>query len=275
MTPVSAPRRRRHEEVGRGPIIGSVLIHCLAIGLAWWTTAIERDVPNFIVYEIELVSPPAAELGDPNPPPPEELVIETPEEVFPEPQEEEEPPVIEDDPPPREDPKPEEMVAPPEPDEEDPAPATSPDPDPEVETPGEDLNVRMEGVRRDYPEYYNNIIRQMQRCFRWRGADVYSASIYFVINRDGTVSGIDVLVSSKNTPFDIEAMGAAECAGNRGRLGPLPEELPFEQLPVRFEFGPKSGQDDKDIEEAMVEDDGATGLSRRLGARYDGPRTTT
>lgn len=252
-----------------------MLIHCLAIGLAWWTTAIERDVPNFIVYEIELVSPPAAELGDPNPPPPEELVIETPEEVFPEPQEEEPPPVIEDDPPPREDPKPEEMAAPPEPEEEDPAPATSPDPDPEVETPGEDLNVRMEGVRRDYPEYYNNIIRQMQRCFRWRGADVYSASVYFVINRDGTVSGIDVLVSSKNTPFDIEAMGAAECAGNRGRLGPLPEELPFEQLPVRFEFGPKSGQDDKDIEEAMVEDDGATGMSRRFGARYDGPRTTT
>ena len=254
MTPVATPRRRRHEQVGKGPIVGSVLIHCMAISLAWWTSAIEREMPNFVVHEIQLVSPPAAELGDPTPSPPEELVIETPEEVVPEPEEEEPPPAIEDDPPPREDPKPEEIAAPPEP-EDDPEPAASPDPDPDVETAGEDLNVRMEGLRRDYPVYYENIIRQMQRCFRWRGSDVYSASIYFVINRDGTVSGIDVLESSKNTPFDIEAMGAAECAGNRGRLGPLPEELPYDQLRIRFDFGPRSGRGGTDLEEAMLEMD--------------------
>ena len=78
MTPVATPRRQRHEPVGKGPVVGSVLIHCVAIFLAWWMSAIEREIPNFIVYEIELVSPPAAELGDPTPPPPEELVIETP-----------------------------------------------------------------------------------------------------------------------------------------------------------------------------------------------------
>ncbi len=247
MTPVATPRRQRHERVGKGPVVGSVLIHCMAIFLAWWTSAMEREIPNFVVYEIELVSPPAAELGDPTPPPPEELVIETPEEVVPEPQEEEPPPSIEDDPPPPEDPKPEEVTAPPEP-EEDPTPATSPDPDPDVETPGEDLNVRMEGLRRDYPVYYENIIRQMQRCFRWRGADTYTASIFFIINRDGTVSGIDVLESSSHTPFDIEAMGAAECAGNRGRLGPFPDELPFDQLPIRFNFGPRSGRRGMDLD---------------------------
>ena len=248
MTPVATPRRRRHERVGKGPVAGSVLIHCMAIFLAWWTSAIEREVPNFIVYEIELVSPPAAELGDPTPPPPQELVVETPEEAAPEPQEEEPPPVIEEaDPPPREQPRPEEMAAPPEPDE-DPTPAMSPDPDPDVETPGEDLNVRMEGLRLDYPVYYENIIRQMQRCFRWRGSDDYRASIYFVINRDGSVSGIDVLESSGNTAFDIEAMGAAECAGSRARLGPLPEELPVNRLPIVFKFDPKSGRGGTDLE---------------------------
>ena len=241
-TPIATPRRLRHDPVGKGPVLGSALVHGLAIFLAWWTSAMGgREVPNFIVYEIELVSPPAAELGDPTPPPPEELVIETPEEVVPEPQEETLPPVVEDEPPAEEDPRPEEVTTPPEPDAVDPVPATSPDPDPDVETPGEDLNVRMEGVRRDYPEYYNNIIRQMRRCFRWRGADDLRASIYFIINRDGTVSGIDVLESSNNTPFDIEAMGAAECAGSRARLGPLPEDLPFDRLPVVFIFTPRIG----------------------------------
>mgnify|MGYP001162400768 CR=1 FL=1 len=119
---------------------------------------------------------------------------------------------------------------------------TSPNPDPEVETPGEDLNVRMEGIRRDYPEYYNNILRQMQRCFRWRGEDNLRARVYFVINRDGSVSEIDILESSRNIRFNIEAMGAAECVGSRGRLGPLPEALPFDQLPIVFYFEPRSGQ---------------------------------
>ena len=240
MTPVAMPRRQRHDPVGKGPVVGSVLIHGMAIVLAWWTSAMQRQVPEFVVYEIELVSPPAAELGDPSPPPPEELVIETPEEEVPEPEEETPEPVVEDEPPLEEAPKPEEVTAPPEPEDE-PTPATSPDPDPDVETPGEDLNVRMEGLRRDYPEYYNNIIRQIQRCFRWRGSDDYRATIYFVINRDGTVSDIDVLESSNNTPFDIEAMGAAECAGNPGRLGPLPEDLPVSRLPVVFKFDPKAG----------------------------------
>ena len=243
--PVAIPRRRRHEKVGKGPVLGSALVHIIAIFLAGWTSATEREAPDFVVYEIELVSPPAAELGDPTPPAPEELVIETPLEVVPEPQEETPPPAIEDEPAPREDPKPEKMTAPPEPEsEEDRASPTSPDPEPDVETPGEDLNVRMEGVRRDYPEYYNNIIRQMQRCFRWRGSDDFRATIYFVIDRDGTVSGIDVLESSNNTPFDIEAMGAAECAGSRGRLGPLPEDLPFDRLPVVFKIDPKGGRGD-------------------------------
>ena len=154
------------------------------------------------------------------------------------------PPVtVEDDTPAEGTPEPE-VTAPP-PDVEvvdDQGPVTSPDPDPDVETPGEDLNVRMAGIRRDYPEYYNNIIRQMQRCFRWRGEEDLRATVYFVIDRDGSVSEVDILESSRSIAFDIEAMGAAECAGSRNRLGPLPEALPFDRLPILFKFDPRAGR---------------------------------
>ena len=243
--PEATPRRQRHRTVGKGPVIGSAMVHTAAIFLAWWTSAATSEVPDFVVFEIELISPPAAELGEVTPPPPEELVIETPFDPVPEPQEETPPEVIEEEAPVEEPPQSEETAAPPdvEPVVDAIAP-TSPNPDPDVETPGEDLNVRMEGIRRDYPEYYNNILRQMQRCFRWRGQDDLRARVYFVINQDGSVSEVDILESSRNISFDIEAMGAAECAGSRDRLGPLPEALPFDRLPVVFYFEPRSGRGD-------------------------------
>ena len=241
--PEAVPRRRRRQAVGRGPVIGSAFVHTAAIFLAWWTSAVPREVPDFVVYEIELISPSAAELGERTAPPPEELVIERPTDPVPEPQEETPAVVVEEDTPPEEAPQPEETVAPPDVEPvEDPTPPTSPDPDPDVETPGEDLNVRMEGIRRDYPEYYNNILRQMQRCFRWRGEEDLRATVYFVIDRDGSVSEVDILESSQSIAFDIEAMGAAECAGSRNRLGPLPEALPFDRLPIRFYFEPRAAR---------------------------------
>jgi outer membrane biosynthesis protein TonB len=228
--------------VGKGPVIGSALVHAIALFLAWWTSTASDPLPDFVVYEIELISPAAAELGDPTPPPPEELVIETPFEPVPEPPEET-PAVVEEETPDPEPPQPDEPVAPPDVEPlDDPGPATSPNPDPEVETPGEDLNVRMEGIRRDYPEYYNNILRQMARCFRWRGEEDLRATVYFVIDRDGSVSQVDIRESSGSIAFDIEAMGAAECAGSRGRLGPLPETLPFDRFPVVFYFEPRTGR---------------------------------
>jgi hypothetical protein len=236
----SSRRRRRRDKIGKGPVLGSVGMHFSAILLTWWASATAAVVPEFMVFEIELISPSAAELGEVTSAPPEELVIETPTEVVPEPEVEVPPPIVEEEAPPEEEPQPEETVSPPESEPvDDPEPARSPDPDPEVETPGEDLNVRMAGLRRDYPEYYNNIIRRMRGCFRWRGQEDLRATIYFVIARDGTVSGVDVLESSRNVPFDIEAMGAAECAGAQGRLGPLPETLPVDRMPIMFIFEPR------------------------------------
>ncbi len=82
----------------------------------------------------------------------------------------------------------------------------------------------------------------MERCFRWRGEGDLRARIYFVINRDGSVSDVDMLESSRSVAFDIAAMGAAECAGRPGRLGPLPEDLPFDRLQVTFYFERRSGR---------------------------------
>ena len=239
--PEAVRKRPRRRAVGRGPVIGSAFVHTAAIFLAWGTSAVPREVPDFVVYEIELISPAAAELGERTTPPPEELVIETPFDPTPEPQEETPPAIIEEEPPAEEPPQPEETPAPPDVEPVvDPVAPTSPDPDPDVETPGEDLNVRMEGIQRDYPEYYNNIIRQMQRCFRWRGEEDLRVTVYFVIDRDGSVSEVDILESSRSIAFDIEAMGAAECAGSRDRLGPLPEALPFDRLPILFKFDPRA-----------------------------------
>jgi len=244
--PEEAPRELRaaRRTVGKGPVLGSAFIHTVAIFLAWWMSAATPPVPDFIAFEIELISPAAAELGEQTPPPPEDLVIETPLDPVPEPLEEIAPTVVEEETPVEEPPVPEQTVTPPEVElVDDVVPPASPDPDPDVETPGEQLNVRMAGVQRDYPVYYNNILRQMARCFRWRGADDLRARVYFVINRDGTVSDVDLLEPSRSIAFDIEAMGAAECAGMPGRLGPLPDELPFERFPVVFYFEPRSGRD--------------------------------
>ncbi len=245
-TPRHQPRapRATRQTIGKGPVIGSAFVHTEAIFLAWWVSAAPTPVPDFIAFEIELISPPAAELGEPTMAPPEELVIERPTDPVPEPQEETPPPAIEEEAPVDEPPEPEATVAPPDVElVDEPEPPTSPNPDPDVETPGEDLNVRMEGIRRDYPEYYNNIIRQMQRCFQWRGEVGLRATVYFVINRDGSVSDVDILEQSTSIGFDIEAMGAAECAGSNNRLGALPEDLPFDQLPIVFKIDPRPVRD--------------------------------
>ena len=81
----------------------------------------------------------------------------------------------------------------------------------------------------------------MDRCFQtWRGGGNWRATIYFVINRDGSVSGVDIPEPSGNIAFDVQVMGAAECAGRPGKLGPLPEDLPYDQFGVVFWFEGRS-----------------------------------
>lgn len=232
---------RRGETFDRKALVGSILVHGVILVLAVWSSMSARPPLEFVTYQIEIVSPPSATQDEEPTPAQEELVVEQPEpEPPPEP---EETPTVETEKPPPKPPEPErppEREPPKEPEEK--KPPTSPDP-PE-ETPresGEDINVRLEGLRRDYPAYYNNIIMQIQRCFQWRGQGSWETTVYFVIRRDGSVTDLDFAKRSGNPTFDFSAMGAVECAGANARLGPLPEDLPFDVLPVQFSFRPQGG----------------------------------
>jgi hypothetical protein len=222
---------RRRERPGKKSFYASAGIHAGAIVLWAIAQMWDHQVPPFETIAITLVSPPPAqEAPDPQPVVEEEVVVETPEPV----QEEEPPPVVEEE---RREERPEPTPTPPPPD---PVPEEAGDPQPE-ELSGEDINVRMEGVRRDFPEYWGNIIRQIQRCFEYRGNQRLETSVIFFINRDGSVDGrtIDFHERSGNVNFDFAAMGAVECAG--GRFGPLPEDLGLDRLPILFTFTPRGG----------------------------------
>ena len=124
------------------------------------------------------------------------------------------------------------------------APAVTPEPSPTTRTDsGENINVRIEGLRRDYPAYYENIIRQINRCFisRWRQGGNWEAEVLFTIRKDGVASDLEFGKRSGNVSFDYEAMGAVDCAG-QGRFGPLPEDFPWEAVRIRFTFEPPSEQ---------------------------------
>jgi outer membrane biosynthesis protein TonB len=217
-------------------------LHLAILLFGWSSTLFAPEMMEFVTYEIELVSPPPARQAEEPAPAREELVVERPdpEPLPPEPEVEEIVPVEEPDPEPEPEPEPvEEPVeeVPPEVDEAPVVAATEEPVEEEPELSGEGLNVRIEGLRRDYPQYYNNIIRQIQRCFRWRDGGSWETTVFFYIDREGNAEGIEFVSRSGSTAFDFEAMGAVECAG-RGRFGPLPDDLPYDRFPVRFSFQP-------------------------------------
>jgi len=220
----------------------SLSIHVLAlVFLIWGVPALAPEPIVYQAIEIRVVSAPPA----PAPPPPEdetppapqeELVVETPEEPV---EEEEAPiPVEEEAPPPEPEETPPPEVEDPPPPAEDPVPVEAEES--VEEDGGQDINVRLEGLRRDYPAYYDNIIRQIERCFRPTDAANHVAVVRFMIREDGSVSDISIAERSGSFIFDLEAQGAIECAGTPGRLGPLPEGYSWDVLPVQFRFRPGS-----------------------------------
>ena len=157
----------------------------------------------------------------------EELIVERPEPEPPQPEEIVPIEEIESEP----EPEPEPEPAPPEPEPEpltEPdvvdAPATSAEPVPEAETSGEDLNVRLEGLRRDYPVYYENIIRQIQRCFatRWRQGGSWETMVVFTIGRDGIATDMEFGSQSGNVAFDYTGAGGGRRLCGAGQLRPAP-----------------------------------------------------
>ncbi len=220
-------------------------MHVLVLVLALWSSLQARPPLEFVTYQIDLVSPPPAVQAPEPEPPKQQLVIERPDPTPPEPEVEKPTPVVEEKPkpkPPEPKPQPKQPPRTEQPKEAEakkPA-ATTEKPSQDKKESGEGINVRLEGLRRDYPAYYENIIRQIHRCFRWNTGGNWETTVTFVIRRDGTVTGLDFVDKSGNAQFDFEALGAVECAG-KGRFGALPEELPYDQLPIQFKFKPSAG----------------------------------
>lgn len=231
----------------RFSLFASVVVHAAAFVLIFWANAQGRQPLQFVTYQIELVSPPPTVKAEEPRQAQDELVIEQPDPTPVEPTPEKPKPVVEEKPKPKPPPKPEPKQPPKEQpkkeaEEKKAAAVETPPEEPKKKESGEGINVRMEGLRRDYPAYYQNIITQINRCFRWTGSGRWETTVYFVIKRDGSVADLDFTQKSGNAEFDFEALGAVDCAG-KGRFGPLPEDLPYDQLPIQFKFQPRGGGD--------------------------------
>lgn len=219
----------------------SVGLHVVAFLFLWFGTSREAPAREFVTYEIELVSPAPPAPADEPEIATEELVVETPEPepLPPEPEDREEVvPVDEPDAPEPDTPSEPAAEQTSDPAEEE-VEAAAPDSplEEEVEEAGEGISVRLEGLRRDYPEYYENIILQIRRCFRWPQGGGWSTTVLFMIRRDGTAPDIEFVSRSGNVAFDFAAMGAVDCAG-KGRFGSFSDEMPFERIEVEFIFRP-------------------------------------
>jgi outer membrane biosynthesis protein TonB len=231
---------------GPRPVFLSTGLHALLVVGLWMGQELGTEPVEYVTYQMELIT--EAELADMSSAP-DEPEVETPNAPLPEPEPEPEPEPI---PEPEPEPEPELEPAPPEPEPE-PEPAP-PEPEPEIveqpTQPAENLDISrasteqmavvMQGLRQDYPQYYEDIVRQINRCFRWTGGGQrWTTIVRFEIQRDGTIPGssIQLYQRSGNGTFDIQAFGAVECAG-AGRLSPLPEDLPYDALPVQFTFSP-------------------------------------
>jgi outer membrane biosynthesis protein TonB len=110
--------------------------------------------------------------------------------------------------------------------------------DPRTRVGGEGLDVHIAGEAFPYPDYLENIIRQLNRYFRWNGAPTLETKIGFEIMRDGTVRNIRVLEKSGNFNFDLDAISAVESAGKSNAFGALPKGFVPDRLPVAFKFLP-------------------------------------
>ncbi len=101
-------------------------------------------------------------------------------------------------------------------------------------------NVRTEGIDFPFPGYLQNIVRQIRLNFSPSDHDVRIAEVFFLVRRDGTVSGFRFLQRSGSYAFDLECQGAVEAAAATKAFGPLPTGFFDDVLPVIFRFDPKT-----------------------------------
>ena len=224
--------RTKRRPLGKGALGVSITAHVAALAILFGVIPALDEPPVF--YEVVSVDMLAAAVE-----PEDRLIVETPEDPPPTPREEA--PAAEPDPEPE--PEPDTTETPPVLEETTPAeperPATTQAPD----DGRDEITRNVETFRRDYPGYFENITNQIQRCFRWEDSGRLEVVMTFRILKDGSVPDFEVEESSGDHAFDNAAMAAIECAGTPARMGPLPEDYPFEFLPVRFTITSRIGSE--------------------------------
>ena len=98
-------------------------------------------------------------------------------------------------------------------------------------------NVSTRGIEFPYPGYLNNITRKI--ALNWKPARTSAAlvaEVKFMIRRDGSVAGIEVVRSSGDRLYDADGTGAIEAVGFTRGFGPLPTGYPDDVLVVYFTF---------------------------------------
>jgi outer membrane biosynthesis protein TonB len=220
---------------GKRAFAAAVLLHVLPFALVLGDVfEAAEPLPEYKVYRVDIYSPPPQALGEPEAPPkPAPAIVKPPEtktvavEKKPDaPAEKKQAPAAK--------PAPAKNVTPGTGKSE---VAKGRNPDPTATVGGEGLDVQIAGDEFPYPEYLENIIRQLNRYFRWTGADL-TAKVGFEIMRDGSVKSIRVQQKSGNINFDLEAISAIEQAGKRGAFGPLPKGWVNDRLAISFRFEP-------------------------------------
>lgn len=98
-------------------------------------------------------------------------------------------------------------------------------------------NVRTDGIVFPFPGYLSNVVRQI--ALNWSPRRVSAAlvtEVKFMIRRDGSVAGIEVVKSSGDRLYDLDGMGAIEAVGSTRSFGPLPTGWSDDVLVVYFTF---------------------------------------
>jgi TonB family protein len=258
-------RRSVRDRFG-GPLLVSAVLHAAAVGGVWIVGA-DAPLPAMRVYAVDLVSPPPQTAGVPAPERAElvpEPAVEPSEPPRPTSEPQPEPPRPQPEPPrpepapPRPEPPPREPARPaaatPRPEAPRPTPRETPAAQPaQTASPsagarpqpaavgGDGLTVRTAGAEFVDQAYLENIYRQVHRHFRKPDESRSDrAEIRFWINRNGSVSDIQVVSSAGSFRFRAAAMEAIEQAGINRAFGPLPEAYSADRLLISFSFVPES-----------------------------------
>jgi outer membrane biosynthesis protein TonB len=94
----------------------------------------------------------------------------------------------------------------------------------------------------DFPdkEYLAGIVNQIYSRFAQQDwPPGLEATVGFTIHRDGSVTDIVMLKSSRWSPFNLAAKSAVVATAAANVLGPLPKIWPSDELQIAFSFSPR------------------------------------